>query len=85
MFDELFDDGGHARADGVALAAELERLGPERLLAAGRLRDAIFMQQGITFDATGNDGAVHDRPFPLDLVPRVIPAAEWRHIKRGLA
>ncbi len=85
LFDELFDDGGDPRAEAVALAAELERLGPERLLAAGRLRDAIFMQQGITFDATGNDGAVHDRPFPLDLVPRIIAAAEWRHLKRGLA
>jgi uncharacterized circularly permuted ATP-grasp superfamily protein len=85
LFDEIFDGGGAPRPDAVALAAELERLGPERLLAAGRLRDAIFMQQGITFDATGNDGHVHDRPFPLDLVPRIIPGGEWRHIKRGLA
>jgi len=85
LFDEIFDGDGAPRPDAVALAAELERLGPERLLAAGRLRDAIFMQQGITFDATGNDGAVHDRPFPLDLVPRIIPGDEWRHIKRGLA
>ena len=45
------------------------------------------MQQGITFDAGGPDvdGPVRDRPFPLDLVPRVIPAAEWTQIKRGLA
>jgi uncharacterized circularly permuted ATP-grasp superfamily protein len=85
LFDEIFDGDGAPRPDAVELAAELERLGPERLVAAGRLRDAIFMQQGITFDATGNDGAVHDRPFPLDLVPRIIPSDEWRHIKRGLA
>ena len=43
------------------------------------------MRQGITFDLTGADGAVADRPFPLDLIPRIIPAAEWRTIKRGLA
>ena len=44
------------------------------------------MQQGITFDAGGpDDGPVKDRPFPLDLVPRIIPAAEWTSIKRGLA
>ena len=43
------------------------------------------MQQGITFDATGEDGPVKDRPFPLDLVPRILPAAEWTTIKRGLA
>ena len=45
------------------------------------------MQQGITFDAAGPDaeGPIRDRPFPLDLVPRLIPAAEWTAIKRGLA
>jgi uncharacterized circularly permuted ATP-grasp superfamily protein len=49
------------------------------------------MQQGITFDAGGvvgdgvSDGPVRDRPFPLDLVPRIIPAGEWTVIKRGLA
>jgi len=71
----------------VALAAALEELGQERLADAGRRRDAIFMQQGITFDAGGPevDGPVRDRPFPLDLVPRVIPAGEWTQIKRGLA
>ena len=70
--------------------AALEALGPEALTQAGRRRDAIFMQQGITFDAggVGGDGVsgpVRDRPFPLDLVPRIIPAAEWTTIKRGLA
>ena len=60
-------------------------MGPEQLAAAGRRRDAIFMQQGITFDATGDDGPVKDRPFPLDLVPRIMPGAEWTQIKRGLA
>ena len=52
----------------------------------GRRRDEIFRQQGITFAITGSDGSgVQDRPFPLDLVPRIIPAAEWEAIERGLA
>ena len=55
------------------LVAALEQMGPEHLAAAGRRRDAIFMQQGITFELTGEDGP-KDRPFPLDLVPRIIPA-----------
>src|SRR3954463_11502616 len=57
----------------------------EQLAAVGRRRDAIFVEQGITFDATGEDGPVRDRPFPLDLVPRILPADEWAGIKRGLA
>jgi uncharacterized circularly permuted ATP-grasp superfamily protein len=84
-FDEVFTADGEPRPHAQALVAELERLGADSLVAAGALRDAIFMRQGITFDLTGADGAVADRPFPLDLIPRIIPAAEWRTIKRGLA
>jgi hypothetical protein len=85
FFDELFDADGRPRPHAAALAAALRALGPERLAAAGRRRDAIFVQQGITFDTTGEDGPTLERPFPLDLVPRILPASEWTHIKRGLA
>ena len=81
FYDEVFAATGTPRAHGAALAEALEALGPDALSAAGRRRDAIFMQQGITFDAGGPDadGPVRDRPFPLDLVPRIIPADEWTH------
>jgi uncharacterized circularly permuted ATP-grasp superfamily protein len=85
FYDEVFGPDGIPRAHAVSLAAEIARLGPQLLTAAGHRRDAIFVQQGITFDATGEDGPVKDRPFPLDLVPRILPAAEWDHIERGLA
>jgi uncharacterized circularly permuted ATP-grasp superfamily protein len=88
-YDEVFAEPGRPRDHAVALADALAELGPEALSDAGRMRDSIFMQQGITFDAGGADETpahpVRDRPFPLDLVPRIIPAAEWRRIKRGLA
>jgi uncharacterized circularly permuted ATP-grasp superfamily protein len=84
-FDEVFAADGAPRGHAEALVAELDRLGAESLMAAGALRDAIFMRQGITFDLTSADGAVADRPFPLDLIPRIIPGEEWRTIKRGLA
>jgi uncharacterized circularly permuted ATP-grasp superfamily protein len=86
-FDEAFGPDGHPRHHAVALARALGELGAAPLAEAGRMRDAIFMQQGITFDAAGSDheGPVRDRPFPLDLVPRILPAEEWTTIKRGLA
>lgn len=83
-FDEVFAAGGIPRPHAAALVTELARLGPSQLAAAGRRRDAIFLQQGITFDATGEDGPVRDRPFPLDLVPRILPASEWATIEQGL-
>jgi len=83
--DELLEGDGSPRAHVAEMVATLERLGPEALLEAGRRRDTIFMQQGITFEVASSDGARRDRPFPLDLVPRVLTASEWKVIKRGLA
>jgi uncharacterized circularly permuted ATP-grasp superfamily protein len=85
FLDEVFSGAGGSAAPYAAdLVAGLEQMGPQHLAAAGRRRDAIFMQQGITFELTGEDGP-KDRPFPLDLVPRIIAADEWIPIKRGLA
>jgi uncharacterized circularly permuted ATP-grasp superfamily protein len=83
--DECFEADGTPRASSAALVAELERLGPDGLAEAGRRRDAAFLQQGITFETSGEDGPTRERPFPLDLVPRVLTGEEWRGIKRGLA
>ena len=83
-YDELFASDGQPREHVAKLVGHLSGLGRERLLAAGARRDAIFMQQGITFALVEDGGAMLDRPFPLDLVPRVIPAAEWESIERGL-
>ena len=83
--DELLDAGGRPLSHARSLMAALDRLGPEALSAAGHRRDAIFMQQGITFEVAGSDGERRDRAWPLDLVPRVLTSAEWTIIKRGLA
>jgi len=38
---------------------------------------------GITFNVYG-DGAGTERIFPFDLIPRIVPAAEWAWLERGL-
>ena len=43
-------------------------------------RDRSFRDQGITFSLSGEQ-----RPFPLDLVPRVVPPNEWQVIEAGVA
>jgi uncharacterized circularly permuted ATP-grasp superfamily protein len=86
FFDELFEAPGTPRPAAAALSSVLARLGRDRLRSAAERRDAIFVQQGITFDSSGPDGGQsRDRPFPLDLIPRILPAEEWAVIKRGLA
>ena len=74
FFDELFEGPGLPRPPARSLVASLARLGRDRLRAAGERRDAIFVQQGITFDSSTPEGPTRDRPFPLDLVPRILPA-----------
>jgi uncharacterized circularly permuted ATP-grasp superfamily protein len=85
FLDELFELDGSPRPAAGALVEQLKLLGPEGMIEAGRRRDAIFMQQGITFETSSVGGSSHERPFPLDLVPRVLSGEEWRAIKRGLA
>jgi len=43
-------------------------------------RDTSFRDQGITFSLSGEE-----RPFPLDLVPRIIPSGEWELVEAGVA
>jgi uncharacterized circularly permuted ATP-grasp superfamily protein len=58
-------------------------------LMASRREEAemIFRRVGITFAVYGDkdeDGAGTERLIPFDLIPRVIPAAEWREMEKGL-
>jgi uncharacterized circularly permuted ATP-grasp superfamily protein len=45
--------------------------------------DAAFRQVGITFAVYGDDAGT-ERLIPFDLIPRIIPAAEWAQLERGL-
>ncbi len=47
--------------------------------SAATRRDRAFRDPGITFQLSGEE-----RPFPLDLVPRILPADEWRTIETGV-
>ena len=38
-----------------------------------------YLAQGVTFDFAGEE-----RPFPLDVVPRVIERAEWQKTEAGI-
>jgi len=84
FLDEIFARDGTAREVARPLVAALARIGADGLLDAGRRRDAIFLAQAITYVTSGEEGS-HERPFPLDLIPRVLTGAEWATIKRGLA
>src|SRR2546426_6729532 len=77
-WDEMFDPSGGIRAGYAALHGALAALGVEDLAERGAVRDRSLRDQGITFSLSGEE-----RPIPLDLLPRVIPAEEWAVIEAG--
>jgi uncharacterized circularly permuted ATP-grasp superfamily protein len=87
-FDEMYTAPdavrGHYRSYAQWLAAQ-----PGELMHSRREEaEVIFRRVGITFAVYGakdEDGAGTERLIPFDLIPRIIPAAEWIEMQRGLA
>ena len=84
FFDEAHASDGQARHHYGALVEQLGRFSPDELMRRERLRDEAFRTAGITFTVYGETEGV-ERTFPMDLVPRIIPADEWATVERGLA
>ena len=61
---------------------------PEAAMRARREEaEMIFRRVGITFAVYGakdEDGSGTERLIPFDLIPRIIPAHEWRSMEKGL-
>jgi uncharacterized circularly permuted ATP-grasp superfamily protein len=63
--------------------AWIKRYTPKDLALKRAQADAVFRQVGITFAVYG-DHAGTERLIPFDLIPRIVPAAEWTHLQEGL-
>ncbi len=81
-FDEVYGPDG-VRPHYRTLIDRFENLGSEDLADRFGLLDSFFQSLGITFSLTGDEEG-RDRTWPMDLIPRIIPAAEWAHIESGL-
>jgi len=81
--DEMFDGQGLPRPQYAALFERLLTLDPQEFKQRQTAADLAFLHQGITFTVYGQkDGT--ERIFPYDLIPRILTAAEWAIIERGL-
>src|SRR4029079_4854569 len=83
FFDEMFEAGGEPRAAARALVQLLETMTDGELLRRQQSAERALLHMGITFNVYG-DSAGTERIFPFDLVPRIVAAAEWNEIERGL-
>ena len=79
-FDEMVGRDGSARAPYAAVASSLAQMGPDDVSARASRLARAFMDQGVTFDLDGEE-----RPFPLDVVPRIFTSGEWSRVAAGVA
>nr|WP_193047292.1 circularly permuted type 2 ATP-grasp protein [Mycolicibacterium baixiangningiae] len=79
-FDEMFDSQGNVRGPYKGIHNAMAPSDASDLHARTDALDRALINQGITFSLSGQE-----RPLPLDLVPRVISAAEWTRLERGIS
>ena len=83
VYDEMFLSDGTPREHSRALYDALRRLSGDEL---GRIQERVtrsFSNEGITFTVYGDEEA-DERIIPIDCVPRILSAAEWRQLEAGL-
>jgi uncharacterized circularly permuted ATP-grasp superfamily protein len=85
-FDEMYRGSGEVRASYRDFAAWLGEQPAEAMANKRAEADLVFRRVGITFAVYGDkdDGAGTERLIPFDVIPRIIPAAEWRQLEDGL-
>ena len=82
-YDEMHDADGVARAHYRAFDDWLQGT-PEPVLRHKRSEaELAFHRVGITFSVYG-EASGDERLIPFDMVPRIVPATEWRMLEAGL-
>ncbi|NNC93706.1 MAG: circularly permuted type 2 ATP-grasp protein [Acidimicrobiia bacterium] len=81
-FCEMFEERS-VREHYRHLADRLAALGPADIEDRVRLTESTFRNLGITFAVYGSEEG-SERTWPIDLLPRIISAAEWATVEAGL-
>lgn len=87
-FDEMRTDAGTVREHYRGYERWLAEQASDVMQSRRDEAEVIFRRVGITFAVYGakdEDGSGTERLIPFDLIPRVIPAQEWREMEKGLA
>ena len=83
FYDELLDSSGVPRTAARPLCDALAGFSPAALAERKAAAEVAIRTMGITFTVYFEGGSI-DRAWPFDIVPRIIPADEWRDIEAGL-
>ena len=78
-WDEMFERPGEPRPAYRSLFATLQPLSVTDLRSRADQLARVFTDRGVTFAYGGEE-----RPFPLDLIPRILDAAEWDTLTQAI-
>jgi uncharacterized circularly permuted ATP-grasp superfamily protein len=81
-WDEMYKDSS-VRDQYKKVLQFLQTLSVEELNKKEEMAKKLFMSQGITFTVY-NSGEGIEKIFPFDIIPRIITAAEWNYIEKGI-
>lgn len=79
-FDEAVASDGTVRAAYEQLAQQFAEFGLDDIRTRAEYVSKSYHDQGVTFDYEGEE-----RPFPVDIVPRIVEAATWAHVEEGVS
>jgi uncharacterized circularly permuted ATP-grasp superfamily protein len=83
FYDEMFTPEGEVRGPYREIMSWLEAQPRGGLAQKSQDAEAIFRRLGITFAVYGSQEAT-ERLIPFDIIPRILSAAEWRRLERGI-
>ena len=83
FYDEFFQGPNKPRDSARPLFERISNLSQQDILIKQRAAEAALFQMGITFAVYG-DARGTEKIFPFDIIPRILSAAEWDKVERGL-
>ena len=81
-WDEMCFDS-NIRSQYGKVFEDISSLPADMLQQKDKLAGELFMNQGITFTVYSDEEGI-EKIFPFDIIPRILTAAEWDHIERGI-
>ncbi|RYY36211.1 MAG: circularly permuted type 2 ATP-grasp protein [Sphingobacteriaceae bacterium] len=83
VWDEMYGENSTIRNHYQKVIEYVSRESADELNKKEELAKRLFMSQGITFTVY-NSGEGIEKIFPFDIIPRIITAAEWAFVEKGI-
>ena len=83
VHDELMTQGGQLRPHYDTFVRSLEALGRHELASRWENAKRAIRDNGVTYNVYGDPEGV-DRPWTLDMIPLLVPSAEWSRLEAAL-